>query len=250
MRVLRCSRAFYLPRAGAPGKAAQAVQPPASLVAEASVCLQTAPPNAQCVQALCCLAHCLTLQSRGRAPASRVTPLISNVRHRGSRMHSLAGHREVSTRCECRFARGIKAVLPRAVRPSAASAPLLVREALVSRTSSSAVSSVSKPCLFKASMAPVPGGGLLCNFWPTKGREVNAFASVQLSPWASRRSARPGCSSRAATSFARGGGFGLFASGATQRTMRAGSVPLGALPNHSINRTCPGKPGHAGYLKR
>jgi len=177
-------------------------------------------------------------------------PLISNVRHRGSRMHSLASHREVSTRRECRFARSIKAVLPRAVRPLAASAPLLVREALVSRTSSSAVSSVSKPCLFKASVAPVPGGGLLCNFWPAKGREVNAFASVQLSPWASRRSARPGCSSRAATSFARGGGFASFSSGATQRTMCAGSVPLGALPNPSINRTCPGKPGHAGYLKR
>jgi hypothetical protein len=25
---------------------------------------------------------------------------------------------------------------------------------------------------------------------------------------------------------------------------------LRAMPNPSINRTCPGKPGHAGYLKR
>ena len=54
----------------------------------------------------------------------------------------------------------------------------------------------------------------------------------------------------AATSFARGGGFGLFAGGATQRTMRAGRVPLSALPNHSIERTCPGKPGQASHLKR
>jgi len=32
-----------------------------------------------------------------------------------------------------------------------------------------------------------------------------------------------------------------------------GSVPEQAkrmTPNPSINRTCPGKPGHAGYLKR
>jgi len=165
-------------------------------------------------------------------------------------MHSFSSHRENLRRRECCFAEDIKAVLPRAVRPLAASAPLLVREALVSRTSSSAVSSVSKPCLFKASIAPVSGGSLLCNLWPAKGREVNAFASVQLSPWASRRSARPGCSSRAATSFARGGGFCLLAGGVTQRTRLAGSVPLGALPNPSINRTSPGKPGAACYLKR
>ena len=166
-------------------------------------------------------------------------------------MHSLANHREVSTRRECRFARGIKAVLPRAVRPLAASAPLLVREAWVSRTSSSTVSSVSKPCLFKASITPVLGGGLLCNLWPAKGREVNAFASVQPSfSSASRRSARQGCSGWAATSFARGAGFGLLASCTTQRTMRAGSVPLGALPNPSINRTSPGKPVAASHVKR
>jgi hypothetical protein len=65
-----------------------------------------------------------------------------------------------------------------------------------------------------------------------------------------RRSAKPNTTSRAATSFARGGGFGLFARGATQRTMRAGSVPHSALPNPSINRTSPGKPGAACYLKR
>ena len=80
MRALRCSRAFYLPRAGAPGQAAQAVQPPASLVAVASGCLQAASPNAQCVQAVCRLARCLTLQSTGRRPAGRAPPVISNVR--------------------------------------------------------------------------------------------------------------------------------------------------------------------------
>ena len=67
---------------------------------------------------------------------------------------------------------------------------------------------------------------------------------------AQRRSARPNTRGRAATSFARGGGFGVLAGGATQRTMRAGRVPSGARSNPSIERTCPGKPGHASHLKR
>ena len=178
-------------------------------------------------------------------------PLISNVRHRENRMRSLASHREDSKRRECYFAVGTKAVLPRAVRPLAASALLLVREALVGLASSHAMAPVSKPCFCKASSALILGAGLLCSCWPAKGREFKPFSSVRRSfSSASRWSARPGCSGRAATSFARGAGFGLFAGGATQRTMRAGSVLLGALPNHSINRTCPSKLGHAGYLKR
>ena len=95
IRVVRCVRVIHRPRAGAPGQAAQAVQPPASLVALASVCLQAASPNAQCMQALCRLARCLTIQSTGRAPASWVTPVISNVErllssfHVGSRFAAL-----------------------------------------------------------------------------------------------------------------------------------------------------------------
>ena len=77
----------------------------------------------------------------------------------------------------------------------------------------------------------------------------NAKESVCLSA-ALRQGAALGCAGRAATSFARGGGFGLLAAGATQHTMHAGTVPLGALPNLSIERTCPGKPGHASHLKR
>jgi hypothetical protein len=51
-----------------------------------------------------------------------------------------------------------------------------------------------------------------------------------------RRSAKPSARGRAGTSScaARAGGFGLFAGGATQRKMRAGSVR--ALPNPSIER--------------
>ena len=55
---------------------------------------------------------------------------------------------------------------------------------------------------------------------------------------------------RAGTSFARAGGFSLFASGATQRTMHAGCVLLWARPNPSVERTCPGKPGQASHLVR
>jgi len=65
-----------------------------------------------------------------------------------------------------------------------------------------------------------------------------------------RMSAKPNARGRAATSFARGGGFGLLAGGATQRTMRAGRVPFGARSNPSIKRTSPGKPGAASHLKR
>ena len=60
---------------------------------------------------------------------------------------------------------------------------------------------------------------------------------------------------------ARGAGSGLLASGATQRTMRAGRVSSGARSNPSINRTRNGGPRllasvasvaplRAGYLKR
>ena len=60
---------------------------------------------------------------------------------------------------------------------------------------------------------------------------------------------------------ARRAGFGLLASGATQRTMRAGRVSSGARSNPSINRTRNGgspwlasvasvAPLRAGYLKR
>jgi hypothetical protein len=81
-------------------------------------------------------------------------------------------------------------------------------------------------------------------------------ASNQVVVGASRRSAAPGgqsigaagygCSSlslRASTVVvvAKSGGFFVFTgSGPCQRVM----------PNPSINRTCPGKPGHAVYLKR
>jgi len=66
-----------------------------------------------------------------------------------------------------------------------------------------------------------------------------------------RSCAAPGAAGRAATSFARGGGFGLFASGTTQRTMRAGCVYRSARPNPSIERDVQGlSPLAAPHVKR
>ena len=67
-----------------------------------------------------------------------------------------------------------------------------------------------------------------------------------------RGSAKPNTRGRAGTSCcaARAGGVRLLAGGATQRTMRAGRVPQSALPNPSIERTRPGKPGQASHVKR
>jgi hypothetical protein len=170
---------------------------------------------------------------------------MSNVRQRRSRMHSLVSHRGSSKRSECCFARGTKAVPPRAVRPSAASA----------RPKRFAASSVlcAEPALSgeeKACRSAIGGHTGFKN--PMFGKALcmpgGVAASKQMQ--ALRRSAKPNAGGRAATSFARGGGFGSFASGVTQRKMRAGSVPQSALPNPSINRTSPGKPGAAGYLKR
>ena len=78
---------------------------------------------------------------------------------------------------------------------------------------------------------------------------LGAVTACSLQIKALRGSAEPN-TGRAATSFARGGGFGLLASGVTQRTMLAGSVPLGALPNPSIERTNTGRPVFASHLKR
>ena len=160
-------------------------------------------------------------------------------------MRSLASHRAKSKSHKCRFARGIKAGLPRAVRPLAASALPQLFGAGSSLCTEPALSSEEKVRLpahsfLERTKSPMLGKALVAL------GEVTAY-SVQMQ--ALRSSAKPNAG-RAATSFARGGGFGLFAGGATQRTMLAGSVLLGALPNPSINRTCPGEPGHAGYLKR
>jgi len=158
-------------------------------------------------------------------------------------MHLLAETRSESNRHRCHFARCTKAVLARAVRPLAASAqPKWFGAGCVRRTEP-ALSSEEKACL-------PPHSFLTASKNPVAKFSFRHVTASSEKMQALRRSAKPNTRGRAATSFARGGGFGLFAIGITQRRMRAGSVPQSALPNHSINRTCPGKPGHAGYLKR
>ncbi len=88
----------------------------------------------------------------------------------------------------------------------------------------------------------------------SKGSKKSTFGTSELrSPQtqALRRSAKPNAKGRAGTRCcaARAGGGRLLVSGATQRTMRAGCVPR-PLPNPSIERTAPGKPGAASHLKR
>ena len=136
--------------------------------------------------------------------------------------------------------------IERAVRPLAASARPKQFVASSGLCAEPAVSSEEKACW------PM-SGFLKCTKNPMFGKVVVALCEATAcseQEQALRRSAKPNARGGAATSFARGGGFGSFAGSTPQRTMRAGSVPQSALPNPSITRTSPGKPGAAGYLKR
>ena len=87
-----------------------------------------------------------------------------------------------------------------------------------------------------------------------KGSQKRVFGKAELrlpQTQALRSSAKPNTSGRAGTRCcaARAGGVRLLASSVTQRTMRVGRVHR-PLPNPSIERTSPGKPGAASHLKR
>ena len=149
-------------------------------------------------------------------------------------MRSLASHRESSKRRECRFAIGTKAVLPRAVRPLAASARSKRFDAASSLYAEPALSSAEESCLPLQGFLAVPKSSMF-------GKVLAALCEVTacLEPMqALRRSAKPNARGRAGTSCcaARAGGVRLLAGGATQRTMRAGRVPQDAMPNPSIER--------------
>ena len=170
----------------------------------------------------------LTRQSTGRAPAGRVTPVISNVRHHVS----LRGmHRSLSA-----FALRTWATPQRAVRPAslAASARLSLFVAALSK-----VNAAPEFTGLKNTGACSSGYGVQVLQAPIKAVHSSANPNTE----------------------ARRAGFGLLASGATQRTMRAGRVSSGARSNPSINRTRNGgsrllasvasvAPLRAGYLKR
>ena len=172
----------------------------------------------------------LTRQSRGLGPASRSKPLISNVRHRKSGMQDAKQSR--------RFC-----IAP--LGYSDAGCPSFGGQRTVGGSRSMCRScelkyrgSVQRVSINRASLCPALGSASGGGVRPAEGCEFSlCFASQPSHSSAMRRSARQSKSGRAATSFARGGGFGLLASTATQRTMHAGWVPQSALPNPSIERT-------------
>ena len=167
------------------------------------------------MQAACFSGRGLTLRSRGLAPASRVKPLTSNVRPRYSRiqMPVLA---EPSSRDRTAAKTSVRA-FARAARPLASgarSSPFVAGASRKAKTSLTARPQ-SKEC-----------AACLC-----------ALKLACKATQALRRGAKPKSAGRAGTSFARAGGFGMFASGATQRTMRAGVVLLHPRPNPSVKGT-------------
>jgi len=126
--------------------------------------------------------------------------------------------------------------LARAVRPASLAASARLSLFVAARASAHAVPQVTG---FKRTMSVSSGFGVQVSQAPIK---------------AVHSSANPNTG-------ARGAGFGLLASGATQCAMRAGRVPSGARSNPSINRTRNGgsrllasvasvTPLRAGYLKR
>jgi len=172
-------------------------------------------------------------------------------------MSSPAGHCLESNRRMCSFASGTWANLPRAVRPLAASAPTAAFEALEGSGLSSVCAPLGKMTSGQgsgsqgsSSQGSLASGRIRVRL-ASRGHETCARVGRSLPTVASRRSARQSRVGRAGTSCfaARAGGFGLLVSGATQRKMQGRVVPR-VRPNPSIERTCPGKPGHASHLKR
>jgi hypothetical protein len=132
-----------------------------------------------------------------------------------------------SRRCECRMPTPARARLARAVRPSAASAPSSVRGALWGRASSTSEASACKEpevlfqhwwpgphVHFRRSACMVGIGGL------------SVGHTLRSPTWPVRQAAHAG--------------RGALASNSTQRTIRAGPVPLGVRSNLSIEATATG----------
>ena len=147
-----------------------------------------------------------------------------------------------SKQCVGGFARRTKAVLPRAVRPAslAASAPAVVVEALAGRSGSRIEAPVSKCFIGQASPYQAVCLPLVSHRGCSDGQtQESSFALQPAFSSALRRGAAQSNAGRAGTRCfaARAGGLGLLATGATQRTMRAGRVLFGARSNPSIERT-------------
>ena len=163
-----------------------------------------------------CSPRSLTLQSRGRAPASRVTPLISNVRLQMKSSRTAA----------------LPALLCQKVGP-----PLVcITGSFGSREALSAGGQRGVFCGVPAKARRSPGAHAeaLCPVEAPLGQSVGqplAFKGC----CGSFRKASVACRLRGHYSLPR----------------QAASRAVACLPpNPSINRTCPGRPGHAGYLQR
>ena len=192
-------------------------------------------PNAQCGLAVC-VVRCLTIQSTGRAPASWVTPVISNVRPHAMRKYQFAMRFFVATELNRTNEETGFQALVRAVRPASLAASARLNLLVAARASAHAVPQVTG---FKKT--GLRSFGISIHLLQAPIKVVHSSAKLNTG--------------------ARGAGFGLLASGATQCAMRAGRVPSGARSNPSINRTRNGgsrllasvasaAPLRAGYLKR
>jgi len=179
-------------------------------------------------------ARCPTLQSTGRHPASRVPPVISNVGHHGSfAMFSLLRSFRSKSKCEHVCVKSRRRLQGNALLFAQHRGLALKNAALVR------AGSLRLAC---AGQRPL---GI-----------TRSFGFCMSVVGASRRSAAPG-----------GQAVGAAGYGSSRLSLCRGAVVIGgrrsrpyrlaspvarqrAMPNPSINRTCPGKPGHAGYLKR
>jgi hypothetical protein len=173
----------------------------------------------------------LTLPSRGPVPASRAWPLMSNVRRRESRMPASAIKVLNPNRRSPRFAFGTNSRFVWAVRPLAASAPLV--DPRSNETQGRARS---------AKCASVKAGRL-------NGLFSGSFVFAGSLPLGSVR----GHCFLAGLHAQRSLPFGRkkkLAAGMPKRIRIQAQAVHRAPPNPSIELTCPGKPGHAAHVKR
>jgi hypothetical protein len=169
--------------------------------------------------------RCPTLPSRGRAPASRVTPLMSNVRRRENRMPASAIKVLSSNRRIRRHVFGTRGRLvwssARLTAPDANGSPGRAKS-----TNCASFKAGRSNSLFSGSL--VFEGSLPLD--SVKGHFSLAGSHAQRSlPFGRKK---------------------RLAAGRPERIRVQAQAVHRAPPNPSIELTCPGKPGHAAHVKR
>ena len=171
----------------------------------------------------CCLllyrfGRCPTLQSTGHAPASRVMPVISNVGHHGRfGLHSL---RSALNQMHSLFSASFHC-------GESAMACLLAPFTWVSESFAGS--------FFTLSTALVSVGASRESRFAMRSAERSQLVGAA------------GCGSSLLS--LRAQAQAMLAK-SSNRVSGASAACLRVMPNPSINRTCPGKPCHAGFLKR